>query len=130
MPPVDSPAPARALHLLLVEDHEDTAEMTREYLEMLGHTVCTAASVARAREAAKSAAFDVLICDLGLPDGSGVDALNAIRQVGCSAPAIALSGHGTDEHRAETSAAGFAEHMIKPVDVRDLEAVVRRLAVP
>ena len=69
--------------------------------------------------------FDLLISDVGLPDGTGHDVLRrvlAVRPI----PAIALSGFGLDEDLRRSRASGFAEHLVKPVDLRTLEAAIQR----
>src|SRR5690606_10974124 len=81
---------ARRLRLLLVEDHADTARVLARLLERIGHTVRTAGTIAAAREAVKSEPFDVVLCDLGLPDGSGLDLIGEVTKEK-SLPAIAMS---------------------------------------
>ncbi|MFL6539353.1 MAG: PAS domain S-box protein, partial [Chthoniobacterales bacterium] len=112
-------------HILLVEDHEDTARVLSRMLERAGYVVAHRQSIRAAREIAANEKFDVLISDLGLPDGSGVDLMRELREhnhiVG-----IALSGFGTSEDLAATRAAGFAEHLVKPVDWDRLRIAVER----
>jgi CheY-like chemotaxis protein len=93
-----------------------------------GHHVQTAESVASAVNAAGGSDFDLLICDLGLPDGSGLD---LIRQVRCRGPipGIALTGHGMDEDIQKSREAGFVEHLTKPIDFRSLEDAIARVAL-
>ncbi|MGK3963320.1 PAS domain S-box protein [Sorangium sp. So ce118] len=120
-------APKRALRILLVEDHEDTAEMMSELLTLTGHTVRIARSVRAAIDLAGAEAFDLLVSDLGLPDGSGTDLLESLRSAGNAVRAIALSGYGMEEDRRKTTRVGFLEHLIKPVSFRDLEAAIQRV---
>ncbi|WP_437682794.1 PAS domain S-box protein [Sorangium sp. So ce131] len=122
-----SAAPKRALRILLVEDHEDTAEMMSELLTLTGHTVRIARSVRAALDLAGAEVFDLLVSDLGLPDGSGMDLIVSLRSAGNEVKAIALSGYGMEEDRRKTMRAGFLEHMIKPVSFRDLEAAIQRV---
>ncbi|MCA1560581.1 MAG: response regulator [Acidobacteria bacterium] len=104
------------LHVLLVEDHGDTAEMMVSLLELEGHRVQTAADVTTALETAQRSAFDLLISDLGLPDKSGFDLIRELRSRGHTLPAIAISGYGQEQDIDQSRAAGFAAHLIKPVD--------------
>jgi len=112
--------------ILLVEDHEDTARVLRRMLEAAGYAVGQANSVAGARDLATKRVFDLLISDVGLPDGSGLDLMRELRErQGMSG--IALSGFGMDDDRAASKAAGFAEHFTKPVDWARLRDVIERL---
>ena len=96
----------------------------RRLLHSSGYHVRTADSVASALRAADSEAFDLLICDIGLPDGSGLDLM---RQLLAKRPVkgIALSGYGMEEDVRRSKEAGFVDHLTKPVDMRRLEAVIR-----
>jgi CheY-like chemotaxis protein len=117
-------APARTI--LLVEDHPDTAKSMRRLLRSSGYDVRTADSVASASAARSAEAFDLLVCDIGLPDGSGLDLM---RQLLAKRPVkgIALSGYGMEEDVRRSREAGFVEHLTKPVDVRKLEEVIARV---
>jgi CheY-like chemotaxis protein len=90
--------------------------------------VTTAASVSGALEAAGAASFDVVISDLGLPDGSGTDVMRGVRSKQPQHPprGIAVSGYGTDADKRMTREAGFEAHLTKPIRVADLEPLLRR----
>lgn len=117
-----------ALRILLVEDHGDTAHIMTQLLVRQGYLVHAAGDVAAALQLAGSRQFDVLLSDLGLPDGSGLGLLRELRARGHCFPAIALSGYGQDQDIRESLAAGFAKHITKPVDVRRLAEAVSSLA--
>jgi two-component system CheB/CheR fusion protein len=117
-----------SLRILLVEDHEDTSRVMRRILMADGHTVWTANCVAAALETASRESVDLLVSDLGLPDGSGVDVIRTLRQRGSTAPAIALSGYGQEEDIRRSCAAGFNVHLTKPVDIQRLKQAIRQLA--
>jgi CheY-like chemotaxis protein len=120
---------SRPLRILVVEDHGDAVEMIRLMLESEGHQVTTAGAVATALQAtAGDGAFDLLISDLGLPDGSGLDLMRELRAEGRQMPGIALSGYGQESDIQQSRAAGFAAHLTKPIDVDRLIAVIARLA--
>ncbi len=73
--------------------------------------------------------FDLLISDLGLPDGSGLDLIRKLRASRMTPIAgIALSGYGMDDDLRSSREAGFLEHLIKPIDFPGLEAAIRRVA--
>lgn len=112
--------------ILLVEDHEDTARLMQRLLGMLGYDVHTAGSISEALRASKATQFDLLISDLGLPDGSGNDLM---RQVAQHKPlkAIALSGYGMEEDVRRTQEAGFSAHLTKPINFEQLEVTIRRV---
>lgn len=116
---------ARPLRILLVEDHGVTAKMMRMVLTEEGHTVETAGDVATALELAGRHSFDLLLSDLGLPDGSGHDLMRELRLRGHRFPGIALSGYGQEEDIQRSHRAGFAAHLTKPAS---REAVVEAVA--
>jgi signal transduction histidine kinase len=116
--------------ILLVDDHLDTARAMGRLLKRWGCDVQTADSVASALKAADALKFDVLISDIGLPDGSGLD---LIRQLKARYPVkgIAVSGFGMEEDLTSSRSAGFSEHLVKPVDLGQLEVTLRKvLAAP
>jgi signal transduction histidine kinase/CheY-like chemotaxis protein len=114
------------LAILLVEDDEATLSVLARLLRARGHRVSAARSIAEARAEAEAGRFDLIISDLGLPDGSGLDLMRELR-VGLDVPAIALSGFGMDEDIRRALAAGFDAHLTKPIGVPDLESAIRRV---
>lgn len=117
----------RPLRLLLVEDHEPTLEVMAALLEAAGHDVKVARNVASAREVAEQHELDLVVSDLGLPDGSGLDLMPELRER-FGLPGIAVSGYGMEEDLRRSGAAGFAEHLVKPVDPDKLKAAITRVA--
>ncbi len=87
------------------------------------HAAQTANSISSALEALRREIFDLLICDIGLPDGTGFDLLAKVREF-CDIPALALSGFGTQEDVARSKAAGFGEHLTKPVNFQKLDIAI------
>jgi two-component system CheB/CheR fusion protein len=130
--PETAGAPLPKLRILLVDDDGETTQMLGTVLEMEGHEVRTADSVATALATAAEAKFDVLVSDVGLPDGSGLDLMRELRGRGWELPGIALSGYGQPTDVRQSLAAGFSEHVVKPADpdalLQTIEKVVRRLA--
>ncbi|MEA2691623.1 MAG: hypothetical protein QOJ16_1010 [Acidobacteriota bacterium] len=117
----------RSLRILVVEDHVDTAEAMAALLQVLGHQVTTAGTVATAVAAAERGEFDLVLSDLGLPDGHGHDLMRDLsRRHGL--PGIALSGYGMEEDVAKSRDSGFALHLTKPVSLDTLRAAIRRIA--
>ncbi len=125
-PQEETTEPARGampLRLLVVEDHRDTAETLCRLLIRRGHIVKSAHSCAAALETAHSSRFDVVVTDIGLPDGNGVDLFRQLREQSGNRDllGVALSGFGMDEDLARSQAAGFVEHLTKPVDFAVLD---------
>lgn len=125
LPPV-----TQALTILLVEDHEHTRQVLARLLQRAGHRVVTAANVEEAVALAHSAnpPPEVLISDLGLPDGSGIDILRRLRDSGLQIPGIALSGYGMEDDVLRTREAGFAAHLVKPVKFEQLVSALSEVA--
>jgi PAS domain S-box-containing protein len=126
VPAQDVDVAQRPLRLLLVEDHEATIDVLRRLLARAGHHVTSATTVAAAMQAAENARFDVVISDLGLPDGTGFELMEDLRST-YSLRGIALSGYGMEEDVQRARAAGFAAHLIKPVDFNRLQQAVSEM---
>jgi len=115
------------MSVLLVEDHEPTARVLAKLLRNLGHDVKTVYSVASALGATNVQRFDLLLSDIGLPDGSGLDLMRQLRDQ-YAGKAIALTGFGMEEDIRSTRAAGFAAHVTKPVDFQRLRETIDQFA--
>ncbi len=114
-------------HLLVVEDHQPTLDVLARLLCKQGHQVETASSVEAALAlAAAGTAFDLVISDLGLPDGNGIDLMVQLRR-DFGLRGIALSGYGMDEDLARTKRAGFLAHLVKPIDFERLNRVIEQV---
>lgn len=124
-PAVHDPRPegAAPLRLLVVEDHAQTRRVLVRLLERAGHQVHVAGSVKEALSKAAACACDLVISDLGLPDGTGEDLMRQIKRTR-GWPGIALSGFGAEADIASARAAGFQAHLTKPVDMVQLTAVI------
>jgi signal transduction histidine kinase len=124
---------AQALRILIVEDHEGVAKACRRLLTAHGHFVVCVPTVAAATQITERATFDVVVCDLSLPDGDGVELLSRLRtrfnRVAPDGrlPAIAISGSVYEEDVARTLAGGFAAHLAKPFDEESLVGAVKRV---
>ncbi|TLD69384.1 response regulator [Phragmitibacter flavus] len=118
-----------ALEILLVEDHVDTARVLTHLLTRSGHRVVNADTVATALATFSQHPFDLLLCDLGLPDGSGLNIIRTIRQTS-SLPAIALTGYGMEEDIEACKTAGFNAHLTKPLNLQKLKEVISSVTAP
>ena len=120
----------RSLRILLVDDHVDTCAALEKLLARRGHHVVTAHDVRSAIEAARSDSFDLLISDMGLPDGTGVELMARLNGIGAMR-GIAISGFGMYGDVEKSLAAGFAVHLIKPVQFQKLEeAIAATMSAP
>jgi PAS domain S-box-containing protein len=117
----------RGLSILLVEDHEDTLRVISRLLERLGYVVRAARSVGEALALAEGERFDLLISDLNLPDGSGLDIMRAVKERH-GLRGIALSGFGREGDIQRCRDAGFETHLTKPVDFQALKLRIEAVA--
>jgi CheY-like chemotaxis protein len=116
----------RTLRVLLVEDHGQSLLATARLIRHMGHSVRTAVSLATATALLHAEPFDLLVADLELPDGTGWDLMRAARKIGPVA-GIALSGHGEGEDIAKSLAAGFTQHLVKPITVERLTGAMEEV---
>lgn len=127
---VESPEPASVgragLRLLVVEDHESTLQVLSRLLTRAGHSVVTAGNLTEGLEAASRENFDLVISDLGLPDGTGNELMEILR-ARHALRGIALSGYGMEEDIARSRQAGFSTHLTKPVDFLQLQRALREV---
>ena len=124
--PAGQPPRAAPRRILLVEDHEPSRLALGRLLRNRGMDVVHAASVAEAVRCAAEGLFDLVISDLGLPDGNGCDLLRTLRAAhGCRG--IALSGYGAEADVGRSREAGFLAHLTKPVQVAALERALEQV---
>lgn len=116
----------RRLRVLIVEDHADTRRALERILIRWGHDVATAGSVSEGVERAAEFQPQLLISDIGLPDGTGVDLLAQVTRSD-EFQAIAMSGYGMESDLEQTKAAGFRDHLVKPVSADRLKEAIQRL---
>jgi len=116
--------------VLLVEDHLDTLSITARLLRLEGFQVNTAASMAQAVGFAENGQFDVLVADVGLPDGDGVTLLRRVREIHPMLPAIAITGYGMMEDVQRNLTGGFDRHLTKPVRGGDIVDAIHEVLVP
>jgi len=112
--------------ILVVEDHDDTLRSMKMLLNRLGYEVLAAENMTEALRIAEERHFDILLSDIGLPDGNGLELLKKIR-ARRNVPALALSGFGMDEDVDRSREAGFSDHLTKPVSIDRLQAAISQL---
>ena len=115
----------QALKILLVDDHHDTCAALEKLLARRGHLVAVSHDVRSAMEAAVRNKFDLLISDVALPDGTGMDLMMQLRAI-ANVPGIAISGFGNNGDIERSLQAGFSEHLIKPIKLDNLQAAIER----
>jgi CheY-like chemotaxis protein len=114
----------QSMRILLVEDHEDTNKSLTSLLRRRGYYVQSAMSLQSALELSAKEQFDVLISDLGLPDGSGIELMQKLNS---NRPliGIALTGFGMEEDIRKSREAGFKHHLVKPIDLTKLDRLIQ-----
>ena len=128
-PAHDAPKPrldARPRRLLVVDDHYDTCTGMKMMLERRGYDITVAHSADQAVEEARLQQFDLIISDIGLPDRSGYELMRELQTIR-SLRGIALSGFGMENDVTKARAAGFSEHLTKPINFERLEEAIRSL---
>ena len=126
--PVSRPGPGGAARrILLVEDHTDTRNVMSKLLASFGYRVTAAGTVREALDLSERERFDLLVSDIGLPDGSGTEVMRALKERQ-QIQGIALSGFGRDEDLRRSAEAGFVQHLTKPVNFHTLREVIVTLA--
>jgi DNA-binding response OmpR family regulator len=116
------------LRVLAVDDEPDARGFVSEALRRAGADVRIAGSVAEALEILSEFQADVLIADVEMPGEDGLALLRRVREAGHKMPAIAVTAHSSVEDRLRVLAAGFRQHVPKPVEVRELQLVVASVA--
>ena len=109
--------------LLLVEDHAATAQALKMYLETQNYSVTVAGDVASALDTAAAEPFDMFICDLGLPDGTGWDLMKKLSKNG-PVRAIAFTASSSSADIARSDKVGFLKHVLKGCAAEELTAVI------
>jgi len=112
--------------VLLVEDHPDTSRAMARLLSAKGYEVRAAHSVASALQLAAAEPFDIVVSDIGLPDATGYELMSQIRDL-YGTRGIALSGYGMEDDVRRSREAGFVDHVTKPINIPQLEALIERV---
>jgi len=121
---------ARSLHILLLEDHRDSAFAFSRVLGMDGHKVTVAASLRQAEDLCAKMQFDLLLCDIELPDGQGFRILKRLQSHRPQTQGIIVSAHDDKSHRDTAKAEGFAAYLVKPVTSDLLNTTIWRVMQP
>ena len=118
---MNAEAESPSFRLLLVENHIDTLNILHTYLRELGHSVVAARTMAEAVASLSPEPYDVLLSDIGLPDGDGWQLMRRVQENSPGVYGIAMSGFGTLSDREKSRGAGFRHHLLKSFSPDDLE---------
>lgn len=110
--------------VLLVDDHDATRETLTELIRDLGHRVLAAANQAEAVKLIETNTFDLVLTDLKLPDGSGLEVMRRLKQASPETPVVMITGHATIDNAVEATRMGAYEYLTKPVDLNRLRIVI------
>jgi CheY-like chemotaxis protein len=113
------------LNVFVVENHVDTLQSLKLYLEDSGHKVSTAMTIAQAMALLPKVGCDLLICDIGLPDGTGWELMGKLPE---KIFGVAMSGFGMNADSEKSKAAGFRHHLLKPFKAAELDKVLAEAA--
>ena len=116
------------IRVLIVEDNADAANSLATLLGLLGHEVKIAAEGPTALRLAAAAPPDAALVDIGLPGMNGYEVAQRLRAACADIVLVALTGYGRDEDRQKAFAVGFQHHLVKPVDLDALDALLRQLS--
>jgi CheY-like chemotaxis protein len=123
----DSYSSGKSLRILVVEDHRDTLQALSRLLNHFGHEISTADDARSALDMINSKEFDVVLCDIALPDGNGYDVVAEAKRKRAF-KAVALSGFAARDDIERGRKAGFDFHLAKPVDFHELRSVLGQIA--
>jgi len=123
----DSYNSGRRLRILVVEDHSETLQALSRLLSHFGHEISLADGAQNALNIINSKEFDVVLCDIALPDGSGYDVIAEAKRRR-PIKAVAITGFAATEDIERGKKAGFDFHLTKPVDFHELRAVLGQIA--
>ena len=115
---------ARPLQMLIVENHADTLDALKLYLEELGHRVITSMTLQEAFSILIRCDCDLVLCDIGLPDGTGWQLAEELKKSNRRIFAVAMSGFGANADTARSRAAGFRHHLLKPFKPAELDRIL------
>lgn len=114
------------MRILLVEDHQDTRQVLSRLLTRWGYDVTAAENLKRGVAALDDDHIDIILSDIGLPDGTGYALISEARRRGKDVLAIALSGFGFPIEMQLSKQTGFDHHLSKPFDCQELRSLLEQ----
>jgi DNA-binding response OmpR family regulator len=115
------------MRILVVDDHRETRELITRHFARAAHMVQTASSCMEATRVLAATSFDIVVLDVMLPDGSGIELCARLRAQGCSVPVLLLTARGDVHDRVNGLDAGADDYLVKPFALAELIARVRAL---
>ena len=112
------------MRILVVEDHDDSRQVLLKLLRHWGYEVTAADCMREALKLINDAKFDVLVSDLGLPDGDGTDLVGEVKMRQPLMKIVALTGRESETDRQRGREAGFDSYLTKPIDFQELRSVL------
>jgi DNA-binding response OmpR family regulator len=116
------------MRILVVDDHDQTRDLITRHFARAAHSVQTASSCVEAAHALEGFAFDIVLLDVMLPDGSGIEFCARLREQGCAVPVLLLTARSDVRDRVQGLDAGADDYLVKPFALAELIARVRALA--
>ena len=116
------------MRILLIEDDPGLGNAVRDQIAAEGHMPDLAPTLAYASDFLATMPYDLILLDLGLPDGRGIDFLKALRAKGSATPVMILTAHDRITERIEGLNAGADDYMVKPFDLAELSARIAAVA--
>jgi len=116
------------MRILLIEDDPGLGNAVRDQIAAEGHMPDLAPTLSYARDLLATMPYDLILLDLGLPDGRGIDFLKALRAKGSATPVMILTAHDRITERIEGLNAGADDYMVKPFDLAELSARIAAVA--
>jgi DNA-binding response OmpR family regulator len=116
------------MRILVIDDHDETRELITRNFARAAHLVQTASSCAEAARVLAGTEFDIVVLDVMLPDGSGIELCSRLRAQGCTVPVLLLTARGDVRDRVGGLDAGADDYLVKPFALAELIARVRALA--
>ena len=113
--------------VLIVDDQDDLRFTLSKIVEKQGYSVTTAASGADALDVLRSSVIDMVFLDIGLPDGSGIDLIHAIKEIGDDIDIVMLSGINEAKTAVDSLRAGAVDYIVKPFDIIEFKAILNRI---
>jgi DNA-binding response OmpR family regulator len=115
------------MRILVVDDHDETRDLIKRHFARAAHSVKMASSCAEAAHALETLAFDIVLLDVMLPDGSGIEFCARLREQGCAVPVLLLTARSDVRDRVHGLDAGADDYLVKPFALAELIARVRAL---
>jgi two-component system OmpR family response regulator len=116
------------MRMLLVEDDRGLGSAVRDQIAAVGHTPDWVETLADARACCDTVSYDLILLDLALPDGSGIEFLRRLRGQGATTPVIILTARDRITDRIEGLNAGADDYLVKPFDLSELSARIGAVA--